>query len=104
MMANSKASLIGGALGTLLSATGTATQTNEILQTISLIITILGAVVSMLVIPLLNWYLNAKKDGKFTTEEIKDGAETIQQGVEGIKEALDGLENKEPNKNNKEDK
>ena len=81
--------LIGGAVGTALSATGTALQTNEILQTISLIITILGAIISMIVLPLLTWYKNAKKDGKITKDEIKEGIDTLQEGIEGVKDSLD---------------
>ena len=81
--------LIGGAVGTALSATGTALQTNELLQTISLIITILGAIISMIVLPLLTWYKNAKKDGKITKDEIKEGIDTLQEGIEGVKDSLD---------------
>ena len=81
--------LIGGAVGTALSATGTAIQPNEVLQTISLIITILGAIISMIVLPLLTWYKNAKKDGKITKEEIKEGIDKLQEGIEGVKNTLD---------------
>jgi len=81
--------LIGGATGTILSATGTALQPNEVLQTISLIITIVGAIISMIIIPLLTWWKNAKKDGKIDKEEIKEGIDTLQQGIEGVKETLD---------------
>ena len=81
--------LIGGATGTILSATGTALQPNEVLQTISLIITIVGAIISMIIIPLLTWWKNAKKDGKIDKEEIKEGIDTLQEGIEGVKETLD---------------
>ena len=79
----------GGIFGTALSATGTALQTNEVLQTISLIITILGGLLTLIVIPLYNWYKNAKKDGKITKEEIDDGIETLQEGIEGMKNVID---------------
>ena len=39
-----KNEIITGTIGTGLSAVGTATQTNEILQTVSLIITIKGKI------------------------------------------------------------
>lgn len=84
-----KQELITGALGTTLGVVGTATQTNEVLQTISLIITIVGAVISMIVVPLLSWYLKAKKDGKITPEEIKEGAETLSDGIKGVKDEID---------------
>lgn len=81
--------LIGGAVGTSVSAVGTATQTNETLQTISLIITIIGAIISMIVIPIISWYKNAKKDGKITKDEVKEGLETLENGIKGVKESLD---------------
>ena len=84
-----KRELIGGAVGTLLSATGTALQTQEVLQIISLCITIIGAIISMIILPLLTWYKNAKKDGKITEDEIKEGAETLKEGIEGVKQTLD---------------
>ena len=77
-----------GVIGTSTSAVGTAIQTNEVLQTISLIITILGGIVSLIVIPLLTWYKNAKKDGKITTEEIEEGAKTLQEGLEQLDKNL----------------
>lgn len=84
-----KQELITGALGTTLGVVGTATQTNEVLQTISLIITIIGAVISMIVVPLLSWYLKAKQDGKITADEIKEGAETLNDGIKGVKDEID---------------
>lgn len=83
-----KQETIAGAIGTTLGAVGTAAQTNEILQTISLILTILGALVSFVIVPLLNWYRSAKKDGKITPEEIQEGAETLQEGVEKVQEQI----------------
>lgn len=88
-MKNNLGELIGGLVGTSTSAVGTALQTNEVLQTISLIITILGGIVSLIVIPILTWYKNAKKDGKITKEEIDEGLNTLQEGVKGVKEIVD---------------
>ena len=81
--------LIGGTIGTTLSVIGTATQTNEILQTISLIITIIGGLITFIIVPLINWYCRAKKDGKIDTEELKDGINIIVDGSEKIKEEID---------------
>ena len=81
--------LLAGAGATILSATGTALQTEEVLRIVSLIITILGAIISMIVLPILTWYKNAKRDGKITQDEIKEGIDTLQEGIEGVKETLD---------------
>lgn len=89
-----KHEIITGAIGTAFGVVGTATQTNEILQTISLIITIIGALISMIIVPLISWYLRAKADGKITAEEIKEGAETLKEGLDGVKGEIDKKEKK----------
>lgn len=81
--------LITGIIGTGCGVVGTATQTNEVLQIVSLIITILGGLVSFIVVPLLNWYRNAKKDGKITLDEIQVGAETLKDGLDKAQEQID---------------
>lgn len=81
--------LIGGAIGTSLSAVGTAMQPQEILQIISLVITIIGATISMIVFPLITWHKNAKKDGQITKDEVKEGLETLEEGIKGVKDTLD---------------
>lgn len=89
-----KNELIGGAVGTSLGALGTATQTNDLLQTISLIVTIVGAIISMIIVPVLSWYQRVKKDGKITSEEVKEGVEIIKEGVDFLEDTLDKEENK----------
>ena len=79
---------LAGVLGTSCSAVGTALQTNEVLQTISLVITILGGIVSLIVLPLLNWYHKAKQDGKITPDELKEGGETLSDGIEKLNENI----------------
>ena len=81
--------LIGGTIGTTLSFIGTTMQTNEVLQTISIIITIIGGLITFIIMPLVNWYKSAKKDGKIGTEELKDGINIIVDGSEKIKEEID---------------
>lgn len=81
--------LLGGAIGTSISAIGTATQTNDKLQTISLVITIIGGVITFVVIPLLNWYKNAKKDGKIDKEEIKEAGKIVVNGSQSVKEQIE---------------
>ena len=83
-----KNELIAGCVGSALSVMGTAAQTNDILQTISLIITIIGALISFVVVPLINWYKDAKKDGKINVEEITDAANTLKDGLNKTKDAV----------------
>lgn len=84
-----KKELIAGGIGTTLSAVGTATQLNEVLQTISLIVTIIGAIVSFVVVPLLSWYKNAKKDGKITIDEWNDAADELNKGLDKAKREIE---------------
>lgn len=84
-----KHELIGGSIGTLLSAVGTGLQTNEILQTISLVITIVGGLITFIIMPLLSWYRNAKKDGKIDEKEINDAVNIVSDGSEKIKDEID---------------
>ena len=84
-----KVSQLGGCLlGTGTSAVGTAIQTNEVLQTISLVITIIGSIVTT-VSALYFWFKKASADGKIDKEEIDEGIEIIQNGVETIKNEVD---------------
>lgn len=86
--------ILGGTAGTVLSAVGTATQTNELLQTISLVITILGGLITFIVIPLLTWYKNAKADGKITQDELSDAKDIIVDGSQAIKEKVEKNDSK----------
>ena len=86
-----KNELIAGGIGTALGAVGTATQTNEVLETISLVITILGALVSFVIVPLINWHRSAKKDGKITLDEIKDASEIAKDGLSQIVDKRDEI-------------
>ena len=83
-----KKELIGGSIGTLLSATGTAIQPNEVLQIISLIITIIGGLITT-GFALWSWWNKAKQDGKIDKEEVKEAIDILQEGGEEIKNALD---------------
>lgn len=74
-------------IGTGLSAIGTGMQTNEVLEMISLIITIVGAVLT-LAMSLYTWYKNAKADGKITKDELKDASKIVQNSFDEINDAL----------------
>lgn len=86
-MRNSLNFIIGGVASSL-SAVGTSIQTNEVLQIISLILTILGTLITFIVLPLLNWFIKAKKDGKITIDEVKEGVETLQEGINSTQNTL----------------
>lgn len=78
---------LGGVGGIMISALGTGIQTNELLQTISLILTIIGTVITI-VMALLNWWNRSKKDGKITSEEIEEGVGIVMGGAERIQNDL----------------
>lgn len=80
--------LATGTAGCALSAVGTAVQTNEILQTISLVLTILGTLITFVILPLFNWYRNAKKDGKIDKEEIKEAVDIVSKGAEEVSKTV----------------
>ncbi len=79
----------GGLFGTVLSATGTAMQPSEVLQYISLGITIVGGIITLIIIPLWNCWQKAHKDGKITEDEVEEGLDTAAKGIEELKNTLD---------------
>ena len=54
----------------------TVSQTNEVFQTIQIIISALAGAVA-LAYTIWRWYRNAKKDGKITPDEVDDLFEQI---------------------------
>lgn len=86
---NDLKTFLSATLGATLGAVGTATQTNETLETISLIVTIIGAIISFIVCPLLSWFNRAKKDGKIDSDEIEELTKDITNGLNEIGDALD---------------
>ena len=80
-----KNEFITGLVGTGLSAVGTGLQPNELLEIISLVITIIGGLITFVIIPLINWYKQSKQDGKITKDEIKEGVDIIKDGAEKVK-------------------
>ena len=87
-----KDNIIYGSIGTALSAIGTGLQTNEILETISLIITIIGGIITFIIAPLLSWYNKSKADSKIDTNEIKEAIKIISNGSKKIKEQINNNE------------
>lgn len=66
----------------------TIAQTDEIFRIISLILTIISAVI-VLARNIYEWYIKAKKDGKITAEEIKQGTDIIIDGVQKVNNVID---------------
>ena len=89
-----------GIVGSTLGVVGTSMQVDDILKIISLIITILGGIITWIIIPLLNWYKNAKKDGKIDVDEIKDGINVLQDGIDKIKPKERKEDDKDESKGN----
>lgn len=88
-----KDNLIYGSIGTALSAIGTGLQTNEVLETISLIITIIGGIITFIIAPLLSWYNKSKTDdSKIDDNELQEAIKIISHGSEKIKEQINNNE------------
>ena len=62
-------------------------QTNETFQMVEMILAILTSIV-ILAYRIWQWWKEAKKDGKITKEEIKDGLDIIINGAEDIKDKI----------------
>lgn len=72
----------------LISTLFTATQTKEVLQIISFVLTIISVLI-VIIRNLIDWYIDAKKDGKITAEEIKQGTDIIIDGVQKVNNVID---------------
>ena len=77
--------VVGAMSGTALSAVGTGLQTSEVLQIISLVLTIIGSLITI-TMAIINWWKKAKADGKITSDEIQEGIEIIQDGIDDLKD------------------
>ena len=71
--------IMAGVAGTLVSACGTALSINEVQAIVSIVVTVLGFLLGVV----LPWSLKlaakikkAREDGKVTSEELKDIADT----------------------------
>lgn len=89
--------LMYGIIGTAVSATGAGMSVNEIQAIVSMIVTIAGFIISVLIpviIKIVKKIREAKKDGVITDEETKEIIDTISEGAKEIKDNLP-KENKE---------
>ena len=93
-----------GLFGTMLSATGASLSVNEVQAIVSIVVTVLGFIISVilpLIFKLAKKIREAKKDGKVTIEEIEDITET---GKEIIDETAKFIDEQNNSKKDKEEK
>ena len=86
-----------GLVGTAISATGASLSVTDLQAIISIIVTIAGFVISVLiplVIKLTNKIKAAKADGKVDKEEMKDIISTGQEILEETKKVIDKIDDK----------
>ena len=86
-----------GLVGTAISATGASLSVTDLQAIISIIVTISGFVISVLIplgIKLINKIKAAKEDGKVDKEEMKDILSTGQEILEETKKVIDKIDDK----------
>lgn len=93
--------LMYGILGTAVSATGAGLSVTELQAIISIIVTVAGFIISVLIPLIIKIYKKikaAKEDGKITKEELEDiastGKEIIDETASLIKEVKEESEKK----------
>ena len=86
-----------GLLGTSVSALGAGLSVTELQAIISMIVTVLGFIISVLIplgIKLVNKIKAAKADGKVDKEEMKDILSTGQEILEETKKVIGKIDDK----------
>lgn len=86
-----------GIFGTALSAAGAGLSVNELQAIISIIVTIAGFIISVLIplgVKLVNKIKAARKDGKIDKEEMKDIISTGKEIVDETKKVIDEVKDK----------
>lgn len=77
--------LLCGVVGTAISAAGTGLAISEVQAIISIVITIAGFIISVLIpliMKLIHKIKEAKKDGKLSKEELDDITSTVKEIVD----------------------
>lgn len=90
-----------GILGTSISAIGTGLSVTELQAIISIIVTVLGFIISVLIpliIKIVKKFKDAKADGVITKEEAKDIASTAKEIVEESSKLIEEVSQKEKEK------
>ena len=86
-----------GLVGTAISATGASLSVTDLQAIISIIVTIAGFIISVLIplgIKLINKIKAAKEDGKVDKEEMKDIISTGQEILDETKKVIDKIDDK----------
>lgn len=86
-----------GVLGTAVSAAGAGLSVNEVQALVSIIVTVLGFVISVLiplVMKLIGKIKEARKDGKIDEEEMKDIVSTGKEILDETKKTIDEIKDK----------
>ena len=90
-----------GIVGTVVSAAGAGLSVTEVQAIISIIVTIAGFIISVLIpliIKLVKKIKAAKEDGKITKEEADDIASTVKEIVDESSKAIEEVSHKEKEK------
>lgn len=93
--------IIYGVVGTAVGATGAGMSVTEIQAIVSIIITVLGFIISVLIplgIKLYHKIKAAKEDGKITKEELDDIASTGKEIIDESSKLIDEVSHKEKEK------
>ena len=86
-----------GLVGTAISATGASLSVTDLQAIISIIVTIAGFIISVLIplgIKLVNKIKAAKADGKIDKEEMEDIISTGKEMLDETKKVIDEVNNK----------
>lgn len=92
--------IIGSVVGNAVSLVGLSMTDNQLATTesvVSIVCTILGLLITIIcaiVIPLIQWWNKAKKDGKIDEEEINEALDIIKNGSDDLKDKLGDKEDK----------
>ena len=86
-----------GILGTSVSAVGAGLSVTELQAIISIIVTVLGFIISVLIplcVKLYNKIKYAKEDGNIDKEEMKDNVSTVKEILDETKKVIDEVKDK----------
>ena len=89
--------MLFGVVGTAVSATGAGLSVTEIQAIVSIVVTVLGFIISVLIplgIKLFQKIKKAREDGKINKEELNDIIETGKEIVDETKKVVDDIKNK----------